>query len=211
MIVGIFLFGGVAVAGPVILPVANSTYTLYNSESVVIPWMDIGYVQIGGGTLLFDISGLAGSTIADATLNFYVRDTVNSPFPSQMDIRDINTPIGTLLTDYYSNEPPVNQIWNDIYSGTLYASVSIQSGAQQYSVALYPSAIADLQSAIAGGSQYFIVGLSSDVSSAAWWEIHTAVGTNNLTVTTAVPEPTTMLLFGTGLLGLWGARRKFKK
>ncbi len=26
-----------------------------------------------------------------------------------------------------------------------------------------------------------------------------------------VPEPTTILLLGSGLLGLWGARKKFKK
>lgn len=40
---------------------------------------------------------------------------------------------------------------------------------------------------------------------------HTGAGYTSFNATTTVPEPSTMLLFGFGLLGLWGFGRKFKK
>jgi hypothetical protein len=49
------------------------------------------------------------------------------------------------------------------------------------------------------------------ISLEGFWPNQGAISHVSIFGTTPVPEPTTMLLLGSGLLGLWGFRRKFKK
>jgi len=57
-----------------------------------------------------------------------------------------------------------------------------------------------------GGAFTMVTIAGLDLNGASWGFDLDAVG-----VTRPVPEPCTMLLLGSGLLGLWGARKKFKK
>ncbi len=87
---------------------------------------------------------------------------------------------------------------------------------------------------LTGGDQFFFGGMGVDRFSIRGIEVSAGLDPNNVTAfitgltfvsdgtftgtmtpltvdTSAVPEPATMLRLGSGLLVLWGARKKFKK
>ncbi len=72
------------------------------------------------------------------------------------------------------------------------------------------------------GDQLYLVGsFTAETQAQAYWigvtiatmvsSLETSFVINENPPSPAVPEPSTMLLLGSGLLGLWGARKKFKR
>jgi len=68
-----------------------------------------------------------------------------------------------------------------------------------------PNVLIYYQDNVIGGTDYFVLQVD-DFS-----DFGTAIKSKIITEIQPVPEPATMLLLGFGLVGLWGARKKFKK
>jgi len=175
-----------------------------------------GVYHIGGeyrSFFNFDLSSISGP-ITSATLIISLDNTFGSS-PPKIETLGIFDYTGS-ISDLIGNTGGV-AAFTDLGTGTLYGSGSASTDATMgtMSIAFNAGGLSDMNAAIGG---YFAVGgaLTSLSGSIDEFLFGSSLGAPltlfELEVSTVpVPEPTTMLLLGSGLICLAGFRRKFRK
>lgn len=100
----------------------------------------------------FDISGLAGTTVEEAVFNVYSYTVYE---PAVYGLFDFDAPLRVL-----TNPAPFARrgTYADLGSGSLYGWTNVERSNEFQSIELTPSAVADLNAAIAAGRRNFIIG-----------------------------------------------------
>ncbi len=169
---------------------------------------------------VFDLSGVTG-LITDAALQVFNPAggfAVGSPSASvTYNVYDVTTPIPLLQTTIFGSVLVGEPIFADLGSGVLYGSraVSVADNNTVINLSLNAAAVTALNNA--GGGLFAFGGrLLPDGTAITPFGLFIGTefnpGSRQLVLTTtAVPEPATMILLGTGLASVGAAVRKRRK
>lgn len=165
----------------------------------------------------FDLSSLAPGTAVSATLEV-VRYEYNSPDASEtLGLFDVSTPAATLNNNVGTSATIYNDLGTGVSYGTFVVNSYTASNTETLTFSLNAAAIADINAA--AGGFFSIGGFLQNLSHPQEFEniffLSDGSGIQRLIVETnapaAVPEPTTMLLLSTGLIGIGASVRRRMK
>jgi hypothetical protein len=191
----------------------NAVFPIINGAEFTRFYFPLNSIQFPEvtGTYLFTVTNTNLQSVTSTSHDLNLPEVI--PFPTNLAFSDQST---TPVFNFTDPDPSPNVAGvNRKYQVVIFDDTAAHTNIYQSDI-LTATTFAVPSGILAAGQTYYFRAQSMDFDPA---DFDTSGLHSNLenraiayaTFQTAVPELSTMLLLGSGLLGLWGARRKFKK